>query len=374
MFRFFIIALLLVSNVYAVGFVIPDGVTETTTQTMADNGDVGIVEAGGAIVVNGAAVAMTDSNQTLENGGLISSVSAPNHVVSLVSAPNSTVNNTGSIESDLAGYGIQVSSSPNVIVNNSGVISTTAFNIDAIRAAASSGLMINNSGTITTSGLNAFGITFLTGTANSQIYNSGSIATTGDNSYGVWFSEGINNRVYNSGLITTQGSGAHGIRLSGAQVMAIENSGTIAVTGASADAIHVADGNKTVTNCGIISSENGHAISFDGTNNMLVLTDCGSQHSLIQGSVITTGDALNVNVETNSNLILTLDDGGLGFANVSSNNPYVIIGNTLVVVDRALFTAQADILADLSDGVLGGIYKGRFGFGSCCQQDCGCSV
>ncbi len=48
---------------YATGFVIPPD--ETSTQTMADEGDVGIIEQAGTLTVSGIGVHMEANSQTL---------------------------------------------------------------------------------------------------------------------------------------------------------------------------------------------------------------------------------------------------------------------------------------------------------------------
>lgn len=146
------------------------------------------------------------------------------------------------------------------------------------------------------------------------------------------------------------------------------NSGVITTSGANANGIYVNGDNSLVVNCGTISSQQGYALSFNGTGNTLSLEQCGGNVSHIMGRVITEDDVLDVNVNIPGGLVLTLDDGGLGFGEITSNNPYIVLGNTLIVVDRTPFAWRSDFLTDLSEAVLGSVYQRRFGFGTCCES------
>ena len=306
--------LCLASAGYADNFVVQNGETVNTTQTLTDPGDQGLIEEEGVIATAaGPGVIMLAANQTVLNKGTITTTGA--------GANGDGINNVGNA---------------NAVITNSGIIATQGTNSHGIFNSGGANALITNSGTITTLGLTAFGIAN-TG-ANALITNRGAISTLGETAYGI-YNAGADALITNSGTISTLGETAHGIRSIGANVHII-NSGTI-------------------------HSAQGDALQLTNVNPTLTLL----RGSILQGPVNVT-QPLNLNVETGLNLALVLNPGQT-FNALGIDAPFVRVGNTVVVIDPTGLASQADILADLSDTILGGIYRNRIGFPCCCNNACG---
>ena len=213
----------------AQSFVIRSGEEETTTQTLGNPNDVGLIERGGQI------------NTTASQG----------------------INNTVPAN--------------NVTIINDGAISTTggaaAFGIFS----DGEGSRITNSGTIETTGFFS-GAIFSFG-PGAVITNSGTIGTSGDQSNGI-FSGSPNALITNSGTIETVGTPSDGIRAEGNNAV-IRNSGTIRVSGLESSAIILdpfSNRDSMLTNTGslIATGDDGYAI-LGGNGSQTVVLGPGSQ-------------------------------------------------------------------------------------------------
>lgn len=237
----------------------------------------------------------------------------------------------------------------------------------AISTAGSPGVVMNNdnqetlnSGRISTTGDMAQGI--INAGDNAVITNSGTISTTGTLSSGIFNAGGDNAIITNNGTISTTGDGAHGIANTGDNTVVVSN-GTILTTGLNSNGIDNAGTNFHVLNSGTIRSAEALTLNLTGANPTVTLL----RGSNLQGPVRTI-DLLNLNVETGLNLALTLTNDSVGFANLGITAPFVRVGNTIAVIDPTGLALQADVIADLSDTILSGIYRCRLHCCNCCCQ------
>lgn len=399
--------LFLVSQSYAASFVIPDGTTVTSTQILTNPGDTGLIEEGGAIIINDTyGVMMNNVDQSVENNGNITmtglstgigkggvylnsgsnngtvvnngNINLPGNGyggVSVEPSNNATVVNNGNINmSGIEDIGITISSSSNVNVTNNGSIISTGDPSIGIAYFGGSNSTIRNNGSIIMSGDNSFGIYdtfFLFGFSGHVIDNAGTIEMTGLNSPGIFINNIQNSTVNNTGSISTTGSNSNGVHIQNGVQNSLNNKGLIDVIGAGSTAVFMGGNNSKVTNSGTISSANGYALNFDGVGNSLAL-EVGS---IIAGEIITTDDALNLEVARGLNAVITLDDAGLGFGEITSSSPYIVVGNTAIFIDPTGWRLEADLLSDLTSAALDSVYQSRFGFGSnCCAEDCSCEI
>ncbi len=467
---------------HAVGFEVPNGTIETTTQTLATAGDTGLIEAGGTISVDNVnGVESTAEDTEVLNNGLIATTGTSIGISGSVAATNFKITNNGTIKTDdLNSSGIETNGVSTQVINaglittnagsssgidtqgdgslilNRGTVSTTASAAAGLRNGGVGSTVINtglvttvqspgffNSGTDTIM-INTGTITGGTGEAISntaqrtqvfnqgnlittgsgaavvsndeaffqivnsgsirsedsnspgissdsdgfQAINSGSIVTEGTGSIGIDFGTGTTFDVANFGYISTIGGSAHGILSTGSEVV-LTNTGAISVLGTNAGGVNVVGGtdflftnsgtviaqgtggngvtggatNMHVVNSGTIVSTQANALNFIGVNPMLTLL----RGSNLQGAVQTT-NPLALNVENGLNLALTLGSGSFGTLNIEA--PFAQLGNTIAVIDRTGFAMQSDILADLSDTFLGGIYRYRTAFPCRCFSPC----
>jgi Autotransporter beta-domain len=291
------VALLFPVSGFAADITIPSGTTVTTTQTLTDVGDTGIVEDGGKIdVTDQDGLVLDNDDQTATNDGEI------------------LLERTGS--SDRAGIG---SDGANSTITNAGTISTTgdeAFGIAAIQDDAS----ITNSGTITTTGEDSFGI--LATDDRAVVRNSGSITTSGEDADGVHV-DGADSQVTNNGSVTTTGEDAHGIDADGLRAQ-VTNNGSITTSGEGGHGIDTDRANSTATNNGTITAtgENADGIDMDGDNSSAVNTGT-IQLSGSQGNALDlSGDNSSA---TNSG---TLSTSGTDSNGIESSGDNVTISNS----------------------------------------------
>ncbi|MCC5831877.1 MAG: autotransporter domain-containing protein [Chlamydiales bacterium] len=214
-----------------------------------------------------------------------------------------------------------------------------------------------NRGIIETTGNNATAI--LVSGERARILTSGVIETEGAESAGIAVA-GEEYDIRTSGLIRTRGAVSDVIILAGDRGR-IENRGKILAEDVSARGIEISGNDVLVVNSGTISSA-AAALDFSGLNPRLELLS-GSN---LQGSVETV-NPLGLTVDRGLNLSLTLGSGSFG--DLAINAPFVLVGNTIAVIDTTGFAFQADLLADLSDTLLSSIYRHRF---VCCTP-CGSS-
>ncbi|MCH9627516.1 MAG: hypothetical protein S4CHLAM2_11570 [Chlamydiales bacterium] len=300
---------LVVTPAFGFEYVIRKGEMATTPITLAEEGDEAVVEEGGSLTTSTTAIVMmVDLEQRTSNLGSI-------------------------LTTGVGAFGVQ-STGGSAQIFNAGSIVTQADTSDAIRIEATRATIINR-GIVSTQGDNANG---LSSTAfRTHVFNSGSIFTEGNAADGFFLNEG-DAIVSHSGLISVSGTGSIGIRMEGA--------------------------NSILTNSGSVRSNQAAAIRLGGFNSTLNLL----KGSNIQGAV-TTVSPLALGVETGLNLALTLGSGSYGTLVISA--PFVQVGAVLGVVDPTGLAMQADVLADVSDTVLGSIYRHRLG--GCCDP-CGCGM
>lgn len=282
--------------VYAADFTVEDGQIETTTQTLSDSGDVGIIEELGSIIttgdsVNGVNASNTNqqvinrglvsttgdtaigidlgsNNQSLINSGLIRTTGAGGIGI-LTGGQNLSVVNSGSIITD-QGQGMRINEGLQVQVQNSGFIQTAnntgiSFFDTSNSSIVNSGTLISENGlgigtnlgeniSVTSSGLiqsSDAGI-FIDITNGSTVDHSGTINITG-NGAGIANFQSTDVEITNSGLVTTQGSAGYGIYNDQGENALIQNSGTVRTSGNTAFGIYnEAADNVTIINSGLI--------------------------------------------------------------------------------------------------------------------------
>jgi len=282
--------------------------------------------------------------------------------------------------------GIVNAGGDNVVITNSGVITTTGPNAEGITSSGA-GVAITNSGQIVSTGNSSGGIVNLSTDAviinsglissasvginnagvGAVITNSGQITTTALNSRGILCTSGADVVITNSGQISTTGDASCGIR-SDVDGAVITNSGQILSTGATADGIENRGANAHIINSGTIRSTQSFALNLLGTTSQTLSLLRGSN---LQAGVHLENANLNLNVETGLNLALTLDPTSTAsFGILGIDAPFVLVGSTITVIDPTGLAMQADVVADLSDTILNGIYRHR----TCHCTPCGCGI
>nr|NGX62022.1 hypothetical protein [Chlamydiota bacterium] len=311
-------------------------------------------------------------NAVIINEGLISVFgTGGSGILNDVGTVNTTILNTGTIMTkgeDAVGIENSNTGSTDNVITNTGTISTVGKAADGILNVADR-VVITNSGMITTDGQFASAIAN-TGD-NVVIENSGSITKTQRDGDGIQ-NTGSDVRIFNSGSITTSGDRVDGIEHTDGDNVEIINTGLISASGSLADGIEVFSvkdiaSDIVVTNSGTIkaANENGDAfaLSLQGTDQTLNLL----RGSNLQGRVKIGKQGNQVlNVETGLNLALTISGS---FTKLGIEAPFVQMENVIGVVDPTGFALQPDVLADLSDAVLNGIYRHQDG----CNR-CGCGL
>lgn len=249
----------------------------------------------------------------------------------------------------------------NQFLDNSGTISTNSGSSSAVRSQGFNSLIINN-GLITTSNANSFGIEIAQGDGT-VITNTGTIFTAGTSSNAIDNQFADNLSITNSGSIITTNVGSKGIFQSESNSI-IRNSGLISTSGVDAEAIFMDGDNNHIINSGTIKSSQSFAIQIGGLGNALSLL----RGSNLQGPVAFFDNPLTLNVERGLNLALTFVNVSPGLITAGIDAPFVIAGNTIGVIDPTGLAMQADVVADLSDTILNGIYRHRFcSCSSCCR-------
>lgn len=355
----------------AADFTVVNGQVVTTTQTLTDAGDAGLIEAGGTVSVNGIGVESSGDNQSVRNNGAIEtsgvsgsgiyssgadvvitnsgsiSTSLGAAIGIYSSGSDAVITNSGTIEtSGYHGYGIY-STDVDTVITNSGSITTSGDFGWGIEFTGSDAVIVNN-GSISTSGDNAYTIGF--SGSNAQIVNSGSLSTSGDTAYAIIF-HGDNAQIVNSGNITTSGETGTGIYAAGADAV-ITNNGTISASGAHAEGIYSLADDATVTNSGTIISQQSAALWFAGAGATLNLL----AGSVIQGDIVFSNGAAasaTLNIRSGQNLALTFT--GLPGTINTYGAPSVVSGSQLIILDPAGFAAQDAMLAGLTGAIVGSI-------------------
>ena len=312
--------LVLAINAGATDFTItpsPPAAITTTTQQLG-TGDVGTVQEGGAIdVLTGNGIEGTANGVTVNNAGSVTSGDARG--ISVLG--ESTVTNTGTTTGGL--YGIAANGTGNTITNSGWA--TGGRNGSGI-AAGGSGNTITNSGTATSGfvGIYAKG-------DNNTITNSGT-ATGGDCGIAA---------LGNDSTITNSGTAGGGFG-----IFAIGDNNTITNSGTATSeltGIYSKGSNNTITNSG--KTIGGEAsVYFDGSNNTLTLLS-GSNVQGMLDIAGTGGNTLVIGRRLSTALTYL---GGKGVILDTSGMPFVSSGGVLAVVDPTLFSAEGDMLNDLT--------------------------
>lgn len=370
------------------------GIVSSGTDAQINNsGD--IVTSG----LNGFGIHSFGEDAQIANSGNITTSGTDGYgIYSRTTATNAQIDNSGDIAtSGATAYGI-FSAGADALITNSGDITTSGGGAHAIQSTGQ-GVRITNSSIVSAASGNGM---FISG-ADGQITNSGNISGTGGagiyvydsatniqitNSGGIWgtytgiHAQGNDARITNSGGI----SGNVGVWVYGfADNVRIANSGRISgneygvlVDANTTDALIINSGTimtpdgqgivslgaaPTVTNSGrIISSLNTYAIFFAQQNATL---------NLLAGSVIQGGIGFS-----NAEVSATLNIGPglnmvMSFADVPGTintfgAPMVVQGPLVAVVDPTGFSAQDEMLTDLTraiaNAVDGRINAARFGY------------
>ena len=271
-------SLTLSATAQATSFVISDGQTETTTQTLDGDNETGVVESGGTLSTDPTAVNVTGAAVTVTNSGNISTTGAYAHGIHSTGI-NSSITSSGIINT-AGGYAYGIYSTETADITNSGSISTTADDANGIGSVGTDA-SITSSGSISTAGDDAHAIVSSGGSAS--ISNSGRISTAGDRAWGIW-SLGANASITNIGSISTVQSHADGIRSTNGAAT-ITNSGSISTKGFLADGIYSNKANASITNSGSISTTGVHAYGINSG-------DVSASNASItnSGSISTGGD------------------------------------------------------------------------------------
>ena len=374
-----------------------------------------VIENFGSLLTNAneaeGIVCTTCTNLQMINHGIISTVGVSSECMRTFASPDTTMINNGTSTSTansaaalFAGGG----SDRTTMVNNGTIITRGANNARGITGNSSRDLVMINTGTISTIGTNSIAInsnfsrdSFLVNSGSlfvsntnsrgmnlnssrdsiminigsivsiggvradgmrinnslaSIAENSGTIFTTGNDAEGI-IVEGNSSfsQITNTGLIVTEGQGGQGIVVASADNVIVKNGGVITVSNFNTAAILInndAD-NVQFINSGTLRSINGLAMNFATNVNNPTLTLL--RGSRIQGAINTNVDPLNVNVESGLNLGFAVANQGLGNLNIGA--PFAVLGNFVGVIDPAGLALQSDVLADLSDTFLNGIYR-----------------
>ncbi len=367
---------------HAASFVIGNGVTLTTQQTL-NASETGVIQSGGSLNVTAPpAVNAPGDNVSITNSGSISTTTTSGHGYGIWSSgTNASITNSGSISTNgrLLSHGI-VAYGANASITNSGSISTISelgngivaygANASITNSGSISTLLsfaggissdgpnasITNSGSISTNGWLAHGI----GASNASITNSGSISTRGTAANGI-FSVGANASIVNSGSISTTGGDASGIRSSGANA-SITNSGSISTTGANATGIYSLGANANITNSGSIrvTGANSVGIQSIGANGVItvsgIVSATGSATQAILGDNNQTLNLLpgakiigTVDLGTGTNRVNVVDSSGpsstltvtnAGTVTRSGKGLALVNGSTVSLVDTTGLTAD----------------------------------
>ncbi len=316
-------ALVLAINAGANDFPITTGNSPVTVTQTLTTGEVGTVQEGGVIdVTSGNGIEATAAGVTVNNAGSVTS-GDKNGILVL---GESTVTNTGTVtgggENGIAAFG-----NGNTITN-SGTLTGFYKGIFA----QGSNLKITNSGTV--AGGSAGGsadIGIYAQGDNNTITNSGTAAGNG----GI-IAVGSNTTITNSGTMTGGNIGVFAI----VNDSTITNSGT--VTGGNGGILAYGNGN-TITNSGKIIG-GGAAVSFGGSDNTLTLLS-GSN---VQGMLDLAGTGGNTLVIGRGLSTVFTYTGGDSVIIDTNGMPFVSSKGVLAVVDPTLFSAEGDMLNDLT--------------------------
>ncbi len=309
------------------------------------------------------------TNTFFQNNGIMSSLGVGSSAFSMSEGDTSIFQNYGSIFTNGdSSNGVFLFDHPNSVILNAGLISTIGDGSEGMEINASDFTSITNTGRIQTDGDNSHGL-FLLDSASLNVANSGSIAPEGLNSRGVYYTNTDSPTFINTGSVVTTGTGSsNAVELLNSPNAVVRNGGLIASANADGVAFSGTSSDSQLINGGtIIGNAGSSAIVYIGASTNPTLTLL--RGSNIQGPVNSFTDPINLNVESGLNLLLTLSNGSLGSLGIEA--PFAVLNdNTVAVIDPTGFALQADVLADLSDTILNGIYRNKT-FDPCCQC-CAC--
>lgn len=429
---------------WAQSFTIGDGTTVVTTRVMTGAGDTGLIEPGGAITPPPTfiGVNMTNSDQTLENLGLIETSGASAYGIRSTGT-NAVIHNGGTIDTSGSnataiyalgasadvvndglihvdtGFAIRLDGDDSTLTNSGTIVADgstfaivlfahggAAINHGTVQSTAGSGIIANddgyvvNYGSVLTGGNNGrgievglggrvenYGLVSTTGNFGEGLFNNvtldglyahnyGTVLTTGTSARAMYWG-GNNGHVLNAGTLETHGLRSPGIMLLGdntviendgvilttgddqvtytssgihtsthADQALLINRGTISTTGANARGILVEGTNTTIVNSGSIFSAQSNAIQFVNGNARLELL----AGTAIDGEIRFAGTGNAVSFGPGLNARMTFTGAGPGTA-ISTDNPVVVAGNTVTVLDRAGFALADDMSLSLLDSL-----------------------
>jgi len=249
------------------GFTIIDGQT-AGQQVMPGDGDIGLVEAGGTVTVNGInAVEMNGLSQALTNYGTITVASGSGYAV-WAPGDGATINNHGNMSSrDTAIY----TSGDNSFIDSSGSVVTTGDNVRSLYGIGANARLFN-SGTIATYGhmseaMSVSGV-------DATMTNRGTIELRGNGGYAMYTS-GVGTTMLNTGDITGFGFSNNGIGIFGTNTNAV-NTGRIDLGANGMFGIYNAADGTTFTNSGIIETGGFFASNIFSVGHDLTIYNSGS--------------------------------------------------------------------------------------------------
>ena len=351
--------------VHAESFIIKNGERRTDQLTL-DSGEKGVIEVGGALgPTRGINIRLRGSGASITNCGSIEREGGDSI---FISGSGHRFSNFGEMSLGANRFNaVALRNADEAFVHNAGSIKAKGNGCFCMDTLGLSNSRIINEGYISNEGPEVGGICLINST-NNQVNNNGLVTVAGEDSSGLLSVGGSDNCYTNAGSIfATESTGKGLLGISGSTNLTFVNSGDVMAgeSGVSTDSSIV---NFHLINSGLICSENAHALFLEGTNPTVTLLP-GSN---LQGFIQVPNAPLNVNVQAGLNLSLTLTPTSMGFGQLTSMDPSVLVGSTLHVVDRTGLALQADLLADISDPILNNIYRHRTAFPCACYNPCGC--
>ncbi|MDX2266111.1 MAG: autotransporter domain-containing protein [Hyphomicrobiales bacterium] len=354
-------------------FLVPNGITVTTTQTLGD-ADTGTIEAGGTIATTAADAVRAEDENVITNSGSISAVEPGAAGVSDIAGINvgnsNTITNSGAIfagNNTNAASGIRAEDGSTIF--NTGAIDVVADNQgNGVRVQGGSLLnVVVNSGTLSVLAGNQGNGIFQIDNGPGTFINEGVIdVTAGNQANGIFISSGVS-VIENSGSIRVKGDNqSNGLFVSDiVSDASIENTGSIEViAGASGGSGVRAVGVNSVSvlNTGSILIDsfagNAFAINFGGT----ALTELTLlEGTLIAGRIELGGTNDTVNLGRGENWLISFTPAGGAPTTLNTfGAPTAILngGLTVATFDGATtaLALQDDAIADLTQAINTSVY------------------
>ncbi|MCH9626875.1 MAG: hypothetical protein S4CHLAM2_05060 [Chlamydiales bacterium] len=385
-FKWIAILLAVTTTGFGASFVIPRGDVETATQMLDGAEEIGLVEEGGAISVDGiTGVEASAADTQMRNEGLIFTTGASAiGIAGTVGATNFQVTNTNQLTTtgatssgiETLGAGTNIlniglvttrgdtsfgiyAQGDNSYVLNKGTVSTSGASSAALRNSGSNSTFVNtglatavqspgffndgtnsvmtNSGTIQSGSSNA-----ITNVGNNnRVFNQGNLFTTG-NTAPVVFSDVPFFEIVNTGMIRSEGSSSFGIQSDSGDFIA-SNSGSILTGGDDAIGITLnADSIFTVTNYGFISTLGSAAHGIQSQGSEVSITSTGAI-SVVGPNAHAVNIDGGTNVQfINSGTVVAQGTGGDGVTTSAANMHVVNSGTIVSLQANALNFAGTD--------------------------------